>query len=239
MRVAVLDDYQGVATAMADWSILPPEVELRVFRDHEVDEQTVAEGLKEFDIIIGMRERTPFPRSLLERLPRLKLLITTGMANVSFDMDAATELGIVVEGTTSSGVATAELTWGLILAVTRHIPQEDRATRTGQWQTTVGLGLRGNTLGVMGLGRIGPQIAEFGRTFQMSVIAWSPNLTPERAAECGATLVTKDELFALSDVVTIHLRLGDRTRGLITGRELALMKPTAYLINTSRGSHCG
>jgi len=235
VRVAILDDYQGVARAMADWSVLPPEVAVRVFRDHLAEEDALAERLKGFDIVVGMRERTPFPRSLLERLPKLKLLVTTGMTNASFDVEAATDLGIVVAGTTGSSDTTGELTWGLILALTRHITREDLATRAGQWQTSVGPGLRGKTLGILGLGRIGSQVAAYGHAFQMSVIAWSQNLTPDRAAECGATLVTKDDLFAGADVVSIHLRLSERTRRLVTGRELALMKPTAYLVNTSRG----
>lgn len=235
VRVAILDDYQSVARAMADWGILPPEVEVQVFWDHLAEEDAVAERLRGFDIVIGMRERTPFPRSLLERLPRLKLLVTTGMTNASFDVEAATDLGIVVAGTAGSAETTGELTWGLILALMRRIPQEDRAIRAGQWQTSVGPGLRSKTLGILGLGRIGSQVAAYGHAFQMPVIAWSQNLTPDRAAECGAILVTRDELFARADVVTIHLRLSERTRGLVTGRELALMKPTAYLVNTSRG----
>ncbi len=235
VRIAVLDDYQEVAREMADWSVLPPEVEVRMFREYLAGEDAVVHHLKEFDIILGMRERTPFRRSILERLPQLKLLITTGMANASFDIEAATELGIMVAGTSGSSDTTGELTWGLILALIRHIPQQDRATRSGKWQTTLGTGLSGKTLGILGLAHIGSQVASFGRAFQMSVIAWSQNLTPQRAAECDATLVTRDELFARSDVLTIHLRLSDRTRGLVTARELALMKPTAYLINTSRG----
>ena len=235
VRVAVLDDYQEVAKEMADWSVLPPEVEVRMFREYLAEEDTLVHHLEEFDIILGMRERTPFRRSLLERLPQLKLLITTGMGNASFDIQAATELGIMVAGTSGSSDTTGELTWGLILALIRHIPQEDLATRGGKWQTTLGTGLSGKTLGILGLAHIGSQVAGYGRAFQMSVIAWSQNLTQERAAECDATLVTKDELFARSDVLTIHLRLSDRTRGLVTARELALMKPTAYLINTSRG----
>ncbi len=233
--VAVLDDYQGVAKDMADWGVLPAEVKVRVFRDHVAQGEALVERLRGFDILVGMRERTPFPRSLLERLPKLKLLVTTGMSNASFDMDAATDMGIVVAGTAGAGVSTGELTWGLIIALTRHIPQEDQATRAGNWQTTVGTELSGKTLGVIGLGRIGGQVAAYGRAFGMHVIAWSQNLTQERAAECGARLVTQDELFTQADVTTIHLRLSDRTCGLVTSRELALMKPTAYLVNTSRG----
>lgn len=235
VRVAVLDDYQGVAKTLGDWSVLLPEVEVHAFQDHLADEDALVERLKAFEVVVGMRERTPFPRSLLERLPLLKLLITTGMANASFDLDAATELGIAIAGTSSHGETTGELTWGLILALTRRISEEDRATRAGRWQTTIGPGLAGKTLGLLGLGRIGSQVAAYGHAFKMSVIAWSQNLTPDRAAEVGATLVTKEELFAGADVLSIHLRLSERTRGLVSGRELALMKPSAYFVNTSRG----
>jgi phosphoglycerate dehydrogenase-like enzyme len=182
-----------------------------------------------------MRERTPFGRQLLERLPNLKLLITTGMRNASIDLDAAAKLGIVVCGAQGGPNTTAELAWGLILALLRQIPQEDRAIRHGHWQTTVGFALQGKVLGFLGLGRLGSRMATIGTAFGMSVISWSQNLTSERAAQFGATLVTKDELFANSDIVSIHLLLSDRTRGLVGAHELSLMKPTAYLINTSRG----
>jgi len=191
--------------------------------------------LRPFEGIVAMRERTPFPWSLLEGLPHLRLLVTTGMRNASIDMEAATGLGITVCGTEGLGYPTAELTWGLILAWARRIPCEDRATREGRWQTTVGLGLRGKVLGVIGLGRLGSQVATIGRAFGMSVIAWSQNLTVERAAASGATLVPKDDLLAHADVVTIHLQLSDRTRGLLGARELGLMKATTLLVNTSRG----
>lgn len=235
IRVAVLDDYQGVALKMANWSTLPSDVEVKVFQDHLSDQDAVAERLKDFEIIVAMRERTPFPRKLLEQLPKLKLLVSTGTRNASIDMNAASELGIVVSGTGLLVYPTAELTWGLILALLRHIPQEDRATRTGQWQFTLGIGLQGKTLGVMGLGKQGSLVAKFGLAFGMSVIAWSQNLTVERTAEVGVTLVNKEELLSRSDIVTIHLVLSNRTRGLLGARELSLMKPTAYLINTSRG----
>jgi phosphoglycerate dehydrogenase-like enzyme len=234
-RVAVLDDYQDVAMQMADWSVLPADVQVQVFRDHLSDAEAVAARLRDFDIVVAMRERTPFPRRLLEKLPKLKLLVTTGMRNASIDVEAAAELGITVCGTQGLGYPTAELTWGLILALLRHIPQEDRATREGRWQVSVGVGLRDKVLGVIGLGNLGSQVATVGRAFGMSLLAWSQNLTAERAAQFGATLVGKDELLARSDIVTIHLVLSDRTRGLIGARELGLMKPTAYLINTSRG----
>jgi phosphoglycerate dehydrogenase-like enzyme len=235
LRIAVLDDYQAIALKMADWSSLPSAVEVSVYSDHVSNDDTLIERLSDVEIIICMRERTPFPRSLLESLPNLKLLITTGMANASIDMDAAAALGIVVSGTSGSGDTTGELTWGLILALARSIPQEDKLIRLGQWQTSLGSGLRGKTLGLLGLGRIGSQVAGYGNVFGMSVIAWSENLTRERATENGADLVSKAALLKNSDVVSIHLRLSERTRGLLGQQDLDLMKPTAYLVNTSRG----
>lgn len=234
-RVALLDDYQGVALSMAEWKSLPAGTEVVEFKDHLADEKALAARLADFDIIMAMRERTPFPRSLLERLPKLKLLITAGMRNASIDMKAAAEGGVVVCGTAGLPYPTAELAWGLILSLARRIPAEDRATREGRWQTSVGLGLNGKTLGVLGLGTLGSRAARVGRAFEMEVLAWSQNLTAERAAEVGATLVPKDELLARSDFVSIHLVLGERTRGLIGARELGLMKRSAYLVNTSRG----
>jgi phosphoglycerate dehydrogenase-like enzyme len=234
-RVALLDDYQHVALQMADWKTLPADTEIVVFEDHLSDIGALAKRLADFDVIMAMRERTPFPRALLERLPRLKLLITAGMRNASIDVAAATERGITVSGTAGLPYPTAELTWGLILGLFRRIPAEDRATREGRWQISLGLGLHGKTLGVLGLGTLGSRVAKVGLALEMKVLAWSQNLTAERAAEVGATRVEKDELLARSDVVTIHLVLGDRTRGLIGARELGLMKPTAHLINTSRG----
>jgi phosphoglycerate dehydrogenase-like enzyme len=234
-RVAILDDYQDVALRMADWKGLPPDTEVVAFRDHLPDPDAVAKRLADFDVVVAMRERTAFRRALLERLPRLRLLVTTGMRNASIDVAAATERGITVCGTAGLPYPTAELTWGLILDLFRRITVEDQATRQGRWQTTLGLGLNGKTLGVIGLGGLGSRVARFGRAFEMPVLAWSQNLTAERATEVGATPVGKDELLARSDVVSIHLVLSDRTRGLIGARELALMKRTAYLINTSRG----
>ena len=234
-RVAILDDYQGVARRMADWASLPAGTEVVVFADHLNDVGAVAARLADFDAAVAMRERTAFPRALLERLPKLKLLVTTGMRNASIDVAAAVERGVVVCGTSGLPYPTAELTWGLILALFRRIPVEDRATREGRWQVSCGLGLNGKTLGVVGLGGLGSRVAKVGRAFEMDVIAWSPNLTAARAAEIGAILVTKDELLARSDVVSIHLVLGERSRGLIGARELSQMKRTAYLINTSRG----
>jgi len=220
---------------MTDWSVLPSDVQVQVFRDHLADQNAVAQRLRGFEVVMAMRERTPFPRRLLAELPQLKLLITTGMRNASIDVEAARDLGITVCGTRGVGYPTAELTWALILAMVRRVPQEDRATRAGQWQTSVGEGLHGKILGVVGLGNLGSQVATVGKAFGMSLLAWSQNLTAERAAQYGATLVSKDELLAQSDIVTIHLVLSGRTRGLIGARELGLMKRTAYLINTSRG----
>ena len=234
-RVALLDDYQSVALSMADWDSLPPGVEVTAFSDHLDDPREAASRLAGYDVVVAMRERTPFQRGLLEALPDLRLLVTTGMRNASIDVEAAADLGITVCGTRGLGYPTAELTWGLILSLARRIPQEDRATRRGSWQVSLGTGLNGKVLGVVGLGSLGSQVAAIGRAFGMSLLAWSQNLTRERCDALGATLVSKDDLLARSDVVTIHLVLSARTRGLIGARELGLMKPTAYLVNTSRG----
>jgi len=233
-RVAILDDYQDVARRLTDWKSLPAEVV--VFRDHLSDESKVAARLADFDVVVAMRERTPFPRSLFERLPRLRLLVTTGMRNASIDLRAAADRGVVVSGTAGLPSPTAELTWALILALVRHVPREDRATREGRWQETLGTTLKGRTLGVLGLGQLGSRVARVGKAFEMDVIAWSQNLTAVRATAVGATPAgSRDELLARADVVTIHLVLSDRTRGLVGARELGLMRPTAYLVNTSRG----
>src|SRR5262245_54753028 len=208
-RVAILDDYQNVARRMADWASLPAGTDVVVFADHLKEMGGVAARLADFDAVVAMRERTAFPRALLERLPRLKLLVTTGMRNASIDVGAAVERGITVCGTSGLPYPTAELTWGLILALARHIPAEDRATREGRWQVSCGLGMNGKTLGVIGLGGLGSRVAKIGSAFEMEVIAWSQNLTAARAAEVGAKLVGKDELLARSDVVSIHLVLGE------------------------------
>jgi phosphoglycerate dehydrogenase-like enzyme len=234
-RIAILDDYQDAARRLADWARLPAGAELAIFRDHLADLDAVAARLADFDVVVAMRERTPFSRALLERLPRLRLLVTTGMRNAAIDLQAAADRGVVVCGTGGLPYPTAELAWGLVLSLMRRIPREDRATREGRWQETVGLGLNGKTLGVLGLGTLGSRVARFGRAFEMEVLAWSQNLTAERAAEHGAVRVERDELLARSDVVSIHLVLSDRTRGVIGARELGLMKRTAYLVNTSRG----
>ncbi len=235
MRVAVLDDYQNVAMEVADWSSLPAGTEVQTFSDHLDDIEAVAERLREFEIVVAMRERTPFTRDLLEKLPRLELLITTGSQNAAIDVEAARELGAIVCGTGSLGFATAELTWGLILALARQIPREDRAVREGGWQVSLGMGLRGRTLGILGLGNLGTQVASIGAAFGMEIIAWSQNLTAERARAAGAELVEFEELLERSDVITIHLKLSERTRGLIGADELAAMKESVYIINTSRG----
>jgi phosphoglycerate dehydrogenase-like enzyme len=234
-RVAILDDYQDAAGRMADWASLPRGVEVVVFRDHLAAEAAVAARLADFDVVVAMRERTPFPHTLLDRLPRLRLLVTTGMRNAAIDLRAAADRGVLVCGTGGLPYPTAELTWALILALARRVPREDRATRRGGWQETLGIGLNGKTLGVLGLGTLGTRVARVGRAFEMNVVAWSQNLTAERAAAAGATLVERDELMTRADVVTIHLVLSDRTRGLIGARELGLMRNTAYLVNTSRG----
>lgn len=234
-RVAILDDYQAVALKMTDWSTLPKDVEVRVFQDHLKDEDALVGRLQDFTIVMAMRERTPFPRSTFARLPNLKLLTTTGMRNAAIDMQAASDHGVTVCGTGGVVYPTAELTWGLILSLLRHIPREDSATRGGRWQVSMGVDLNGKTLGVIGLGNLGSQVATVGKAFQMRVIAWSQNLTAERATHFGAELVSKDELLSQADIVSIHLVLSDRTRGLLGARELGLMKPTAYLVNTSRG----
>ena len=236
MKIAVLDDYQGVGQDMADWGgQLPKGCELLFFQDHVSNEDELVARLKDFQVVMGMRERTPFPRSVLERLPELRLLITTGARNAGFDEAAATELGITICGTQGAGEGPTELTWGLIIGLLRHIPEEDQRTRQGKWGTEIGVGLKGKTLGLLGLGHIGSLMARVAIAFDMRVIAWSQNLNPQRAGECQATYVTKDTLFQDSDIVSIHVRLSDRTKGLVGARELALMKPTSYLVNISRG----
>jgi phosphoglycerate dehydrogenase-like enzyme len=206
-----------------------------VFDDNLPDLEAVAARLEAFEILAVMRERTPFPRALFEKLPNLKLLVTTGMRNGAIDMAAAAEHGVTVCGTAGSSAATEEMIWALIQAVVRHIPQEDRATRAGRWQTGVGWNLAGRTLGLVGLGRLGARTAAIANFFNMRVIAWSQNLTPERARDCGAERVSKAELFQQSDIVSIHLILSERSRGLIGADDLALMKAHAYFVNTSRG----
>ena len=234
-RVAVLDDYQAVAEAVGPWDRLGEGTEVTFFHDHLADENALAERLEPFDVIVAMRERTPFPATLLARLPQLRLLVTTGMRNASIDVGAARERGVSVCGTGGITASTAELTWGLILAVCRNIPAEDANVRTGGWQVTVGTELEGRTLGVIGLGNLGSRVAAIGQAFGMNVVAWSENLDPDRARSLGVEPVTLPQLLARSDVVTIHLRLSDRTDGLIGPAELAAMPRHAVLVNTSRG----
>jgi phosphoglycerate dehydrogenase-like enzyme len=235
MQIAILDDYQNVALSLASWNSLPPALKLRAFRDTLRDEAALAERLRPFDIIVAMRERTPFPRTLFERLPNLKLLVTTGMRNAAIDLAAAGACKVTVCGTELLGYPTAELAWGLILGLARSIPAEAQNMREGLWQTTVGIGLRGKVLGLLGLGRLGMEVAAIGKAFQMRVISWSPNLTAERAGAAGVRLAGKEELFREADVLSVHLVLGERSRGLVGAHELSLMKPSAYLVNTSRG----
>ena len=235
MQVAVLDDYQRSALALADWKSLEPDVQVETFPDHIADPDILARRLHTFECVVLMRERTPFPKALIERLPNLRLIVTAGMKNAAVDVAAATARGIQVCGTETLGTPTAELAWGLIIALARKIPQEFAALKLGRWQSTLGTGLHGKTFGVIGLGRLGNQMANIGRAFGMTVIAWSQNLTAARAQEAGATLVAKDELFERADIATIHVVLSDRTRGLVGAAELGRMKPTAYLVNTSRG----
>ena len=234
-RIAILDDYQGVALACADWSAIPGGPDIVVFDRHIPGEDAVAEALADFDVVVAMRERTPFPRSLIERLPKLRLLVTTGMRNLAIDMEAAAARGVPVCGTALLPYAAFEHAWALILALAKRIPREDRLMREGGWQAGVSDGLNGKTLGVLGLGKLGAQAARVGLAFDMRVVAWSQNLTAEKAAEHGVTRVDKETLFRESDFLTIHLVLSDRTRGLVGAPELALMKPTAFLVNTSRG----
>ena len=235
VRIAVLDDYQRVAARFCDWSVLSEPAEVVAFHDHVDDEDGLTARLASFDVVVAMRERTAFPRSVLDRLPALRLLVTTGRRNPVIDLAAAADRGITVCNTGSPATSTVELTWALILATVRQLPREDAAIRAGGWQTTLGADLAGARLGVIGLGRLGSKVARIGQAFEMDVVAWSQNLTDERAAEVGVRRVDRDELLSTADVVTIHLQLSDRTRGLLGPDELARMKPTAVLVNTSRG----
>ena len=235
MKIVLLDDYQSAAMTSAPWSSLPAGTVVQAFADHLSEETALAARLRDADVVMALRERTAFSRTLLERLPQLKLIPTAGMRNAAIDMKAATELGILVCGTQGESADTAELTWGLILSLLRHIPFEHHALRTGRWQSTLGTGLAGKTLGLLGLGTIGAQMARVARAFNMCIVAWSQNLTEERARECGVERVTKQDLLCRSDVLSIHTRLSDRTRGILGAAELAAMKPSAVLINSSRG----
>ncbi|MFF7468856.1 NAD(P)-dependent oxidoreductase [Streptomyces sp. NPDC008092] len=233
MRIAILDDYQGVALGLADWESLRADVQ--VFSDAFDGEGEVVAALADFEVVVAMRERTPFPASTLGRLPRLKLLVTTGPVNAAIDVAAARRLGITVCGTGYFSHPTTELTWGLILSAARLIPQQVESVRRGGWQEGLGTSLRGATLGVLGLGRLGTAVTEVGHAFGMRCIAWSQHLTPADAEAKGVTYVARDELFERSDVLSVHVVLSERTRGVVGARELGLMKPTAILVNTSRG----
>ena len=234
-KIAILDDYQNVALESADWSLLRDRADIAVFRKHLAEPEALIERLLPFDVVCVMRERTPLLRNVIERLPNLKLIASTGSANASIDMAAAGDRGIAVAHTGYRSDPTIELTWALILASARNIVTESNSVRSGGWQQTVGTDLRGKTLGLLGLGRIGSQVARVGSAFGMNLVAWSQNLTSEVAQAAGATLVSKDQLFEQADVLTIHLVLSGRTRGLVGAAELGKMKPTARLINASRG----
>src|SRR5215471_19643458 len=241
LKIAILDDYAKIALQSADWSVLGGKAEITVF-DRHLSEDEAASVLQPFDVFCTIRERMSLPRSLFQRLPNLKLVTIIGMSLPNLDMRAATEHGVIVAHSNFTnpiytGIfnGTPELTWGLMIATVRHMDLEDRRMRAGGWQSTFGMILAGRTLGLLGLGRIGKRMAAYARAFDMPVIAWSQNLTDEAAAAVGARRVEKDDLFRLADVLSIHVQLSDRTRGLVTARELALMKPGAYLINTSRG----
>lgn len=235
-RCAVLDDYQNVALSMADWSTVTGDVAVTVFNDRFDDEAAVTRALHGYGIVCIMRERTPFPRSLIEKLPDLKLLVTTGLRNAAIDVAAAKERGITVCGTDGAKHPTAELAIGLLIDLARNISVENARMKAGEaWQATVGADLYDHTLGLLGLGNLGQRVARVGQAFGMKVIAWSQNLTPERCAEHGVTYATKADLFQQSDFISVHTVLSDRTRRLVTKTDLGMMKPTAYLINTSRG----
>ena len=236
LKGAVLDDYQNVAMGLADWSPVAKDVDIKVFNQPFVSQAEAIKALQGFEIIVGMRERTPFPRQVIEALPSLKLLITTGAKNNAFDVKAANERGVTVCGTGSVGSPTTGIAFGLMLELTRRIGYENARMKAGApLQSTIGPDLGGMTLGIVGLGKLGQRSAAVSKAFGMKPIAWSPNLTPERARESGAEYVSKQDLFARSDIITIHMVLSDRSRGLITAADIGRMKKTAYLINTSRG----
>jgi len=235
-RCAILDDYRNVALKSADWSKVATELDCKIFNEHLGSQENVIKALQGFEIICAMRERTAFPRAVIEKLPDLKLLITTGMRNASIDVAAAREHGVVVSGTPATGNPTSGIAIGLMLELTRRIGYENARLKAGApWQSTIGLDLEGLTLGVIGLGKLGARTSRIAQAFGMKVMAWSQNLTPEKCKAVGVEYAQKDELFRQSDLITIHVVLSQRTRGLVGAKELALMKPTAYIINTSRG----
>ncbi|MBV9519618.1 MAG: D-2-hydroxyacid dehydrogenase family protein [Hyphomicrobiales bacterium] len=234
-RLAILDDYQNIALSLADWASLGPELAIDVLHEPLRGIEAAAARLKDYEVLVAMRERTPFPRALLERLPKLELLVTTGMRNASIDVKAAVERGVRVCGTSMLPHPTAELTLGLILSLARHIPFEHQGMREGAWQRTLGISLNGRRLGVVGLGKLGTEVARLCQALHMEVVAWSPNLTAERAAKAGARLVEKEALFSSADIVTTHMVLSERSRGVVDAAALSAMKKSAYLVNTSRG----
>ena len=236
VRAAILDDYQNVAMGLADWSPIAKDVEIKVFNKPFGSQDEAIKALQGFAVVVGMRERTPFPRKVIEALPDLKLLITTGARNNSFDVKACSERGVTVCGTGGVGSPTTGIAFGLMLELTRRIGFENARLKAGApWQTTIGRDLEGLTLGILGLGKLGQRSATAGKAFGMKTIAWSQNLTEEKAKAAGTDYVSKDDLFRNADFVTIHLVLSDRSRGLVSTKELGLMKKSAYLINTSRG----
>jgi phosphoglycerate dehydrogenase-like enzyme len=235
IQVAILDDYQGVALQSADWSLLKGQAHITVFRDHLSDSTALVERLKPFDVVCVMRERTPLTRAILQQLPKLKLIASTAFRNASIDLAAASEFGVTVCKTGYTSHGAIELTWALILAILRNVPAEFASVQKGQWQISVGGDLDGKTMGLVGLGNIGAKMAKIARAFGMKVLAWSQNLTRESAEEHGALLVSKEELFRAADIVTVHLVLSSRSKGIVGATEFGLMKPTAYFINTSRG----
>ncbi len=235
-RCAILDDYQNVVQKIANWSTIRGDVDIKIFNEHLGGPANVIAALKDFAIVVAMRERTGFPRQVIEALPNLKLLITTGMRNASIDTEAAKARGVAVCGTGSFGSPTSGIAVGLMLELTRHIGYENARLHAGAaWQTTIGPDLEGMTLGVLGLGRLGTRTANIAKAFAMKVIAWSQNLTAEKCRQAGVGYVSKEDLFRQSDFITIHVVLSQRTRGLVGAQELGLMKPSGYLINTSRG----
>src|ERR1700693_6414687 len=237
-KIAVLDDYQNVAVESADWSVLRDRADISVFQDHLADPDALIERLQPFDVVCVMRERSPLPRNVIERLPNLKLIASTGSGNASIDVNAPGDHGIAVVQTGYRSDPTIEFTWALILASARNIVTESNSVRSGGWQQTVGTDLRGKTLSVLGLGRVGSEVARIGSAFGMNVIAWSENMTSDAARAAGAILVSKDQLFEQADILTIHLVLSSRTRGLVGPAELQRMKPTVRLFNASRGPVC-
>lgn len=234
MRIGILDDYLDTVLTSADWSALPDDCEVEVFNKNIPPEQA-AQTLGKFDVLVATRERMPFPAAVVDRLPNLKLLVTTGMNNRAIDLAACKKRGIVVCGTPSMNGSTLELTWALVLGLTKHIPLNDKTMKSGAWQAALGMSLYRKTLGVVGLGKIGSGSAAMGKLFGMDVLAWSPNLTPARAAEQGVSAVDKKTLFSRSDVIVVHMVLSEKTQNLIGKAEFDAMKPTALLVNTSRG----